>query len=278
MTRLIHTLPLVALLATCHKDTSVWNITNLNDNKVSIFGHGGLGLGNLTPMDSYESIQKALKMGADGSEMDVQMTQDSVLVLYHAVYLEDATKAKGFIYAHNWEEISNTNYKTFTPTRYKLRDIGSVFDMLSDKNGKTFTFDCKLNDIIDPNYQQHFANALIKHIKDNDIMERSHVESTDTTFLRLLYNKEKRLKLFLYVGDFKTAAENAANLPLYGFTFNFHSITAEQIKKAHQMNLRVALFDLKSKSDNLKAIQMSPDYIQTDRLEHALKIFGKYKE
>lgn len=268
---------LVIVATACRKDPELWKIENLNNNEVSIFGHGGMGIFSRFPMDSYESIQEAFDIGADGTEMDIQMTKDSVLVVFHHNKLEDVTSATGAVYERNWEDIRETEFKSLTLASIKLMSLDGLFKKLKNANGKIFTFECKLNAQFDKAYFNHFANRLIKHIKDNGLMDHSFIESTDTTFIRMLYTKEPKLKLFYYTGDFSSALKVASKLPLYGLTFNMNIVTANQIKEAHQKNLRVTLFDQKSEKDNLNAIQMSPDFIQTDKLEHVLKVFEKYK-
>ena len=42
-----------------------------------------MGITSQFPINTFESINSALALGADGSEVDIQMTKDSVLVLFH---------------------------------------------------------------------------------------------------------------------------------------------------------------------------------------------------
>ena len=54
-----------------------------------------MGIAFKYPINSYESFEPCFRIGAEGSEMDVQMTKDSVLVLFHDAKLEDGTLCKG---------------------------------------------------------------------------------------------------------------------------------------------------------------------------------------
>jgi hypothetical protein len=56
---------------------------------------------------------------------------------------------------------------------------------------------------------------------------------------------------------------------------DWKKVTAAEIEEAHRMNLHFTLFNTTTEEENLKAIGMSPDYIQTDKLEHLLKVFKK---
>src|SRR5215217_6535474 len=61
----------------CSKDPALWKTSNLNGDSITVLGHGGMGNKSLYPIDSHRSIAAALEMGADGSEMDVQLTSDT---------------------------------------------------------------------------------------------------------------------------------------------------------------------------------------------------------
>src|ERR1043166_8044350 len=89
----------------CSRDKMLSDVNNLNGNTISAFGHGGMGEGFKFPIDSWESLEPVLRIGADGSEMDVQMTKDSVLVLYHHQKLEHGTLCSGTLNDHLWSEI-----------------------------------------------------------------------------------------------------------------------------------------------------------------------------
>lgn len=67
-------------------------------------------------------------------------------------------------------------------------------------------------------------------------------------------------------------------MQLFGLTMSNENITASEIKKAHQNNLRITLWNIKTKKENLNAISKSPDYIQSDKINYLLQVFGKLKD
>src|SRR5215207_7222003 len=98
---------LVLLVAGCSKDPSIWKIRNLEGNRIAIFGHGGMGDKALLPMDSKSSLLECLNKGADGTEMDVRMTADGVLVLFHDEELGDMTTCSGDVRSQTLESLSS---------------------------------------------------------------------------------------------------------------------------------------------------------------------------
>ena len=67
------------------------NIFNLSNNKIGILGHRGMSKSYHYPGNSMPSILEALKRGAIGSEIDVQLAKDGQLIIYHHRFLDKYT-------------------------------------------------------------------------------------------------------------------------------------------------------------------------------------------
>lgn len=92
MKGIVFLLCLVVILFSCKKNELT--IDNL-DGKIYALGHGGMGVGKTYPMNTFESIQKCFSHGADGTEIDVQLTKDSVLIAFRGKDLSDYTQLTG---------------------------------------------------------------------------------------------------------------------------------------------------------------------------------------
>ena len=88
----------LTLASTGCRKPDIHNIKNLNNGKIMIIGHGGSGFQsviNPLPTNSAASVSKALdELEADGVELDVQLTADKQLILYHDARLESQTNCK----------------------------------------------------------------------------------------------------------------------------------------------------------------------------------------
>jgi glycerophosphoryl diester phosphodiesterase len=263
---------LFLFLIACKKDTSLWVIKNLSGNKINSLGHGGMGIKSLYPINSLKSLQNSLKINPDGVEIDICVTKDSVLVLKHSQDLDNETTCSGFINEKNWEEIKDCKYKLPLIGREDLIQASDFFDQVENMNELVFAFDCKIAFADDSEYRDLFVEALIRHLEKYKIVENSCIESGNVSFLKKLQAKDKKLKLFLYTENYQKALEVMEEVDLTGITINNENITAEEIKLAHQNNLKVALFNTQTEDQNLEAVEKSPDYIQTDELEHLVNV------
>jgi glycerophosphoryl diester phosphodiesterase len=259
---------LCIILFSCEKDVD-YNIDNLNNNTIFILGHGGMGVGKAQyPLDSYESVEKAISMGADGSEIDVQITKDSVLVCYHDTGLEEATDESGTIYSRNWDEIKNAAYKESPYKLYKIASLEQVFQY-SGGSGKYYTFDIKFKnpDQSDAN-RDIFQRALIRLIEKYNLEKRCSIESPHADFLESLEEKKAGLNLFIYT-DFETALNVGKEFGFKGLTIKAEEISADQVAEAHSNGMMVAVFSA-TRRNHEEIISKNVDIIQTDDLEDLL--------
>src|SRR5262245_30252820 len=67
------------------------------------------GGGQNFPENTLLSFSKSLEMGCDALELDVQVTKDGVVVVYHPDDLKQRTNGSGSISQHTWEDIADLN-------------------------------------------------------------------------------------------------------------------------------------------------------------------------
>ena len=262
------------LVATgCKQDPSVFVIKNLNENQIGVLGHGGMGLGYRYPMNSKESLLTCLSFGAAGTEMDVCVTKDSVVVLCHSQTLSDNTTCNGLIKEMNWEEIKNCNYKRpLLSEKAVIIDAATFFDAVENRSDLVFAFDCKIENEDKLEYLYLFAGALIKHIEKYNLVSNSFIESFNTSFLEILASKNKDLHLFLNTQNIEVGLKISKTIRLCGLTLDTKNISKHEIEVAHENNLRVALFNTQSEYANKEAVLKNPDFIQTDRVDFLVNV------
>lgn len=273
---------LLSICISCSKDPALFKLDNLNNNEIGCFGHAGMGSRSIYPVNTIESLESCLNRGADGTEMDVQVTKDSVLVIYHDKNLDESTSCSGMIKDLNWSDIENCKVKSVLFSHLELISFNEFIQKIPNPQDYIFTLDCKLwNDEVNAGndeYLRFFARSLIRAMDENNVGTNSFIESSSIGFLLALKDRRPDLKLF-YLGDtFEGTLGQSVNWGFYGISMHNTMLTAEQIKTAHQKNLHVTLFGVLTEKENYSAVEKSPDFIQTDNINYLLKIFGKYNK
>ena len=266
---------------TCKTDRAMYEINNLNNNYIAAFGHGGMGISYKYPLNSDESLKKCIEVGADGTEMDVQITKDSVLVAFHSNNLNETTSCEGKICDKNWNEIASCKYNWPVTHQMEIITLDNLMNTFSNHDKIIYTFDCKLyRSTPEPTaYNKQFANAILSLMAKNNLNENNvFIESKDTSFLSILKNKNKALKLFYYPLSFQDGLNIAKTMGLFGISISNDDITKEEVDIAHDNGIRITLWNTKTKNENIDAILKNPDYIQTDKINHLLKVFDRYHQ
>jgi len=99
-----------------------------------IYGHAGTTLADeraVFPPNSEESILYALDaLNADGIETDVQLTKDSILVIYHNEDLSSNANLSGCVNDFNWNEIATAEYYG----NHRILKLSEVIQWAIDRN------------------------------------------------------------------------------------------------------------------------------------------------
>ena len=255
-------------------EAEVFDVQNLNNNKIIVLGHAGMGSGITYPTNTMESIHACLEEGADGSEMDVQLTKDGVLVAFHDEDLSENTNLSGQINSLNWDEIKGAYYTNIPFLKYKLISLDELFSSIPNLQDYYFSFDIKLfegeEDLA--SYKQRFIAALKQLSEKYDLRQKLFIESVNESFLKELKEEDPRFKLLIYPPSYEIGVEIAKKLNLTGITISVDNISAEQIKEAHDDGLFITLWGVNSRTKNKEAIRKNPDIIQTDRLGNLIEL------
>lgn len=257
----------LALLGACRKEEL--DVQNLNGGEVVALGHGGMGILSTYPLDSPAGLLASLNSGGDGTELDVQLTRDSVLVAYHSPDLSEGTTMSGRVWDHTWAELQEARFTGVPYTDHRLMALEQFFAQV-DVRDRAVSLDIKLNPSGTPDavYYAIYVNALMRLLDHGLFGDRLYIESQSPEFLAMLQARRPDLKLFIYPPDFGTGIAAARSLGLYGISIDMNKVSAEQVRTAHAEGYWIAVWNAISKADNEAAIRLHPEIIQTDQLDH----------
>jgi glycerophosphoryl diester phosphodiesterase len=271
---------MVTLIAACKKETL--EIDNLHG-KILATGHGGCGFqsySNPYPTNSMSSITRAIDgLGADGVEVDVQMTIDKKLVLYHNETLESATGCSGCIPGRTADEVLSCRYnKDFNVS---LADeplilLETVLQHYSGYSQKPLIYlDLRDDNPCDPAHAPNLdtlANEVVKMVQKYNGASWVYVIANTTSLLEKVRKLDPSLKLYLDGNAKSSSLPEAVSSSLQGYVVSNDDITAQQVQYAHENGLEVVIFGTKTREGIISAVKKSPDAIQADNLELLLEV------
>lgn len=268
------------LITGCQK-VDLSEINNLNGNKITLIGHGGIGFSspqNALPHNSFSSLTKAVEAyGLEGVEVDVQMSSDSVIFMYHDKVLETSTDCFGCVFFKESESLINCRYRSgFRNNLFineNLRSIESVLKRFSERPTKPLVImDVKLaleecGNFDNAVHRQQFLEAIASLIDNYNAQEWCFVESDDLDFLMDLKEilPEVKLSLIPILYSEEEVIE-AAGKGVYMISGSNDVMTKAYAQFIHDNGMRLAIYSVKIRKAAIEAINNSPDYIYTDNI------------
>ena len=83
----------------------------MDQEKTKVWAHRGAS--GYAPENTLDAFRKAVEMGADGIELDVQMTKDGELVVIHDETIDRVSNGKGWVKDYTYEELKKFNFNHF---------------------------------------------------------------------------------------------------------------------------------------------------------------------
>ena len=233
-----------------------------------ILGHGGMGVRSTLPLNSITSIKEVLSYPVSGTEVDIKITSDGVLVAFHDTDLKRNTECTGTVADMTFNELSKCKNKTWL----RSEPIATVQSLLSKKwkEGTIFSLDLKPDKGID---KAAFANSIVETIM-NYPQYQFLVEAQDLDLLDYLKRNNVNADLYYYTQSPDTGIESALVYGLNGISINLNQVTATKVAEIKSMELKIMLWGTGSAQSNRLALEYESDIIQTDDVESMMKILS----
>lgn len=265
---------LLSLIIACKK-SEVINDDSRFGTKIMILGHAGMGMYYNWPSNSKESIEACIDIGCDGSEIDVQMTLDSVLVAYHDQDLSTQSNCFGQIYNHHWSEIENCELNKAL-YKGKFIKLEALFESLNNVQDLYFSFDCKLNANVSNfnSYQLQFIRAIKRLGNKFNNSNHCFIEGPKE-FLNLAIINGLKNPLFLISNNDDHPSDTSKINQFFGVSIPDESSDAD-LNYAYTLGIRTMVWAPLNYTQNKDVLSKKPDIIQTDDPISLLKLCNRF--
>lgn len=262
------------------------NEPSIQKDHIVVLGHAGAGfpsINNHYPINSRESIEQALfGHSADGVEVDIQMTADSQFVLYHDTRLESGANDTGCISNKTWAELESLTRRDSKTALHSDIGLWRLVDLLHLVDSMKLDIVLSLNlqnqyEVADQNrYNLKVKTALEQQFATFINLKKIIVETRDHDCIVALKDIPDTYGVHLFfTGDLTETNLNRTGPYVTGFVTNYLNETKESVQNAKYLGYQIALYGVKIRQDIGPAINMEPDYIQTDNVPLTLSILGR---
>ena len=262
-------LALILGIVSCKKDYSHLD--------TEVIAHAGYSLNaNETdfPPNTFDLFESTInKSGVNGIEIDVQMTADSVLVMYHDLLLSENTDAEGCINSLKFQELQQIKIYN---SDYTIEKLQPAFNYILNQNKKVF-LDVKHYNSCESAYvnfnsfnaafETLIADLSLSQKKNIIVNSRSHEflnAISDSVVVKSLESDDPEFAFSIL----KNSSINCLTTKLGAM----NNVINDSIKK---YNFQLALYNIQSSSDNRKALHFAPDFVISDNIYKSLQYLNE---
>ncbi len=248
------------VLATFFQLTMSYAQKSFHKNKV--IAHRGAWKANNHPQNSIASLQEAVALGCEGSEFDVWMTEDGVLVVNH-----DADFMGMPIETTSYEQLLSKTHENGE----KLSTVEEYLAAGMKQKGTKLIFEIKPSKISVARSEE-VAEKSVKAVKKMKAQKWvDYITFSYEGGLKAIATDRKANVAYLS-GD-KTPAE-LKEAGFFGFDYNIGVLKKNQhwIKEAKELGLTVNAWTVNKEEDMKWLLEMGTDFITTDEPELLLSI------
>lgn len=233
-----------------------------------IFAHRGYS--GKYPENTMIAFIKAVEVGVDGIELDVQLTKDGEVVIIHDETLDRTTNGKGYVNEYSLEEISKFNAKfifdeldfTPIPTLREYLEYIKEFDIVTNIELK--------NSIID---YSNIEKKVVELVKEFNLEEKVIISSFNHFSILRVKSILPTLKCaFLSEDWIIDAGKYTSSHNIECYHPRFTSLTPPILEELKKYNLEINTWTVNEKKDIKQLLEKKVDSIITNYPELAIQI------
>ena len=268
-----------------------------NDKLREFLKIGHRGSRGFMPENTIPAMIKAIEDGANIIEVDVHVTKDNKVIVYHdASFNPDYTtmpdgseipvaeRKKYTFYQMLYSDIrpfvigmkpyplfpQQQRLATYTPLLAELIDSVEAYTKATKRPAVSYLIEVKSSEKTDGFEQpapEEFMRLMMAELKPLRLGKRMIVQSFDMRPLQVLHKQYPKLALGFLTGDAKMTADE--NLSRLGFNPTFYNphfslVNEELVKKCHAKGIRITPWTVNTLSDMKRLRQLNVDGIITD--------------
>ncbi|MBR5165242.1 MAG: glycerophosphoryl diester phosphodiesterase membrane domain-containing protein [Ruminococcus sp.] len=227
------------------------------------------GCSKEAPENTLYAFEKALESNTDYIELDVQLTKDEQLVVFHDEKLERATGAKGKLSDYTYDELQSLTVKSkyvseedFPDARIPL--LTDVFELVGEE--KLYNIEIK-----DHGNTNLTVEKTVEAIKEHDLEGSCYVTSFSYSALKKVKQLDPNIKTGL-IANVATTTAFMQMKNIDALSMNHLLVNATVVNNAHQNGKRIFVWTVDNKGEMEKMMALGVDNIITNCPDRASEV------
>lgn len=224
------------------------------------------GFSGAAPENTYYAFEKAMECNADFIELDVQMTADNQLVVFHDDTLDRTTDGKGKLSSMTYDELLQLSAGSWFGDEYadaRIMLLSEVLDLVGD--------DIMLNiEIKSRGNVKSAADETVRLVQEYDIEDSCYVSSFSYSALKRVKKQDPDIKTAL-IANVDTAASYSQLMYINAVSMNYLFVNRSVVDSAHQNGKQIFVWTVDRKDSMQDMIDLGVDNIITNVPDKALE-------
>lgn len=233
------------------------------------------GASGYAPENSMEAFQIAVEMGADGIELDVQLTKDGEIVVIHDEFIQRVSNGKGKVCDYTLSELRKFNFnKTHQEFVFiKIPTLKEVLEFMKP-TAKMVNIELKTGAIFYENIEKKVLD-LVEELNMQDQVIYSSFNHY--TILNIQKLNPKAKTGFLYADGIIDIVKYAKKHHVYALHPAFYNLQYKDfVKEAKEAGIQINAWTINEEDYMEMACIMGVDAMITNYPDKALAIVEQY--
>lgn len=222
------------------------------------------------PENTMPAFKKAIEMGADGIELDIQLTKDGEIVIVHDEKIDRVSNGTGWIKDYTLAEIKKFNFNRTHP-EYKFIEIPTLkeFFMLMLENSLSINIELKTGIV----YYDGLEDKVVNLARNMGMEDRVIYSSFNHYSLKILKQIQPKARIgLLYSTDFVSVPDYPRILDAIALHPPIGAITNEFVERCQQEDLALHVWTVDVKTEMKRMCDLGVDAFITNCPDYGRKI------
>lgn len=244
---------------------------------VMVIAHRGFS--GAAPEKTLASFKKAIEMGSDMIELDVQFSKDRKIVVRHDETLERTTNGRGRVVDYTLKELKNLDVGSWFGTPFSGEQIPTFKEALELAKGRVLVN----AEIKSPTHGQYAITELtdqaLKEVKKAGMINRVIFSSFNPAALEWIKKDKPGVRVaLLYHGPWNFLSEVTGGKEYSVLNLRHTHLTKRKVVKIHQEGYKVNAYTVNSRQELDRLVRWKVDGIITNHPDRLIQILQKKME
>ncbi|WP_028517922.1 glycerophosphodiester phosphodiesterase family protein [Ruminococcus flavefaciens] len=241
-------------------------------NRTQVSAHRGFS--RIAPENTIPAFQAAVDCGADYIELDVQLTADDQLVVFHDDRIDRTTDGKGMLKNYTYEQLQQFSAGSWFSKDGEFDDVKiplltEVLDLVSD--------DIMLNiEIKRSGDPKKTAEHVVRLIEEYGIVNSCYITSFSYPALKKVKQLNSKIKTG-FIANLSTATSYSRLPYIDAVSMNYLFVNQSVVNSAHHNGKRIFVWTVDRQKDVQQMMALGVDNIITNRPDKALEVVDSKK-